>query len=173
MTVAFLGLGGNIGDPERAMGEALDHLQANPAISVEAVSALYETPPWGKTDQPRFLNAAARIGTTLAPRDLLEAVLAVERDLGRDRTERWGPRTIDVDILLYGEIAVDEHGLTIPHPRLAERIFALAPLVDLAPEARIDGQPAAAILQALDRTGLVRVKTDWWPRRVQSSGSPT
>jgi len=173
LTVAILGLGGNIGDPERAMVQALDRLHANPVIRIEAVSALYETPPWGKTDQPRFLNAAARIDTSLVPRDLLEAVLAVERELGRDRTERWGPRTIDIDILLYGEIAVDEQGLTVPHPRLAERIFALAPLVDVAPEARIGAQPAAAILQALDRTGLVQLKTDWWPRRDQSSGSPT
>jgi len=173
LTAAILGLGGNIGDPEGAMGEALDRLQAHPAIRVEAVSALYETPPWGKTDQPRFLNAAARIDTSLAPRNLLEAVLAVERDLGRDRTERWGPRTIDIDILLYGDIAVDEQGLTVPHPRLAERIFALAPLVDVAPEASIGGRRAAAILQALDRTGLVRLKTDWWRRRDQSSGSPT
>ncbi len=172
MTVAILGLGGNIGDPERAMGEALDRLQARPEIRIEAVSALYETPPWGKTDQPHFLNAAVRIDTSLAPKVLLEAVLAVERDLGRDRTERWGPRTIDIDILLYGDISVEEQGLTIPHPRLAERIFALAPLVDVAPAAHIDGKPAAAILQALDRTGLVQLKRDWWPRD-QSSGSPT
>jgi 2-amino-4-hydroxy-6-hydroxymethyldihydropteridine diphosphokinase len=173
LTLAVLGLGGNIGDPERAMREALDRLRADPAIRVEAVSALYETPPWGKTDQPRFLNAAARIDTSLVPRDLLEAVLAVERDLGRDRTERWGPRTIDIDILLYGDIAVDEQGLTVPHPRLAERIFALAPLVDVAPEASIGGQSASLILETLDPTGLVRLKTDWWPRRDQSSGSPT
>jgi len=173
LTVAILGLGGNIGDPEKAMTAALDRLAADPAIRIEAVSALYETPPWGKTDQPRFLNAAARVDTTLSPRRLLETILRVERDLGRDRTERWGPRTIDIDILLYGEIAVEEYGLTIPHPRLAERIFALAPLVDVAPQAAIDGTPAASILRTLDKTGLVRTKTAWWPRPDQSSGSPT
>lgn len=173
MTSAILGLGGNIGEPERAMAAALDRLHADPDIRVEAVSALYETPPWGNTDQPRFLNAAVRIETDLEPRAFLDAILSVERELGRERAERWGPRLIDIDILLYGDRAIDEPGLAIPHPRLAERVFALAPLVDVAPDAFVDGRRAAEILQTLDRSGLVRLKDAWWPARAQTSGSPT
>ena len=173
MTSAILGLGGNIGEPERAMAAALDRLHAGPDIRVGAVSALYETPPWGNVDQPRFLHAAARIETGLGPRALLDAILSVERELGRERAERWGPRVIDVDILLYGDRAVDEPGLAIPHPRLAERVFALAPLLDIAPDAIIDGRRAAEILARLDRSGLVRLKDEWWPDRDQRIGSPT
>lgn len=173
MTRAVLGLGGNIGEPERAMAAALDRLHALPDIRVEAVSALYETPPWGRTDQPRFLNSAARVGTRLAPRALLDAILSVERALGRERAERWGPRVIDIDILLYGDRAVAEPGLVVPHPRLAERAFALAPLVDVAPDAVVAGHRAADILATLDRSGLVRLKDAWWPARAQRSGSPT
>ena len=140
MTSAVLGLGGNIGDSRKLIAAAIDALAANPEITVEAVSALYLTPPWGKIDQPAFLNAAARIETTLSPRALLEAVLDVERQLGRERLERWGPRRIDIDILLFGTVEMDEPGLHIPHPRLTERAFALVPLVDVMPDAVVDGR---------------------------------
>ena len=137
MTVAVLGFGGNIGDSRKLIAAAIERLAANPGIAVEEVSSLYLTPPWGKTDQPPFLNAAARIETSLAPRSLLNAILDVERALGRERIERWGPRTIDIDILLFGSIEIDEPWLHIPHPRLTERAFALKPLIDVMPDAVI------------------------------------
>ena len=165
MTVAVIGLGGNIGDTRRLMSAALDRLAARPGIRVEAVSALYETPPWGKTDQPPFLNAAARIVTDLSARALLETILEVERELGRERGERWGPRTVDVDILLFGAEGIDEPGLHVPHPRLAERAFALQPLVDVMPDAAFGGRRAADWLAEADRAGLVRLAGPEWRER--------
>ena len=162
MTLAVLGLGGNIGDTRQLLAAAIDRLQRHPGIHVEAVSALYRTPPWGNTDQPPFLNAAARIDTSLSARGLLEAVLSVERQLGRERNERWGPRTIDVDILLFGSEAIDEPGLHVPHPRLTERAFALAPLVDVMPEAELSNRPAADWLNEADRAGMERVAEPGW-----------
>lgn len=165
MTTAVLGLGGNIGDPRSRMAAAIGRLADNPAIRVEAVSALYKTPPWGKTDQPAFLNAAIRIETGLTPRALLETILDVERRLGRDRGERWGPRTVDIDILLYGAQAIDEPGLHVPHPRLHERAFALAPLADVMAEASFGGLSAAEWLARADKAGIARVAEPGWERR--------
>jgi 2-amino-4-hydroxy-6-hydroxymethyldihydropteridine diphosphokinase len=164
LTVAVLGLGGNIGDTRAALAGALARLAENPAIRIEAVSALYETPPWGKTDQPPFRNAAARIDTDLAPRALLESALDVERELGRRREERWGPRTIDIDILLFGDMEIDEPGLHVPHPSLHERAFALAPLLDVLPDAEIAGRSAAEWLARADRTGMRRLAGPDWHR---------
>lgn len=169
MTVAVLGLGGNIGDTRKLLADALVALAAHPDIRVVAVSALYETPPWGKTDQPPFLNAAVRIETALPPRRLLEAILEIERDLGRERTERWGPRTVDIDILLFGTGPVDEPGLHIPHPHLHERAFALAPLIDVMPEAEFSGRPAREWLEAADRSGMVRQAEPGWATRGDTS----
>ena len=107
---------------------------------VVAVSTLRETDPVGVTDQPRFLNGVAALETELAPRELLDVLLAVERRLGRERRERWGPRTIDLDLLLYGDEVIDEAGLTIPHPRLHERRFVLEPLAELAPKLVVPGR---------------------------------
>ena len=164
MTTAVLGLGANLGDRRANLAAALDRLSEEADIVVEAVSALYETPPWGKTDQPAFLNAAARIETSLAPRALLKAILDVERRLGRERGERWGPRPIDIDILLFGTAEIDESGLQVPHPRLHERAFALAPLVDVLPESVIAGRPAAEWLFEADSAGMARVAGQgWWP----------
>jgi 2-amino-4-hydroxy-6-hydroxymethyldihydropteridine diphosphokinase len=164
LTVAVLGLGGNIGDSRKILVAALDLLARHPGIGVEAVSALYQTPPWGKTDQPPFLNAAARIETSLTPRALLDAVLSVERQLGRERSERWGPRTVDIDILIFGNSAIDESGLHVPHPHLTERAFALAPLVDVMPQAELSGRPAADWLKDADRAGMVRLAEPDWHR---------
>jgi 2-amino-4-hydroxy-6-hydroxymethyldihydropteridine diphosphokinase len=164
LTVAVLGLGGNIGDSRKTLAAALDLLARHPGIGVEAVSALYQTPPWGKTDQPPFLNAAVRIETSLTPRGLLDAVLAVERQLGRERSERWGPRTVDIDILVFGREAIDEPGLHIPHPHLIERAFALAPLIDVMPDAELSGRPAADWLKAADRAGMARLAEPDWHR---------
>lgn len=164
MTAAVLGLGGNIGDSRKLIAAAVDCLAVDPAIAVESVSALYETPPWGKVDQPPYLNAAARIDTTHAPRELLRAILAVERQLGRERIERWGPRTIDIDILLFGAAEVAEPGLNIPHPRLTERAFALIPLIDVMPDAAICGRPATEWLAECDSSGVLRVADRGWNR---------
>ena len=131
---AYIGLGANLGDREAALRAALEALAATPGIEVDAVSAFRETEPVGFTDQPRFVNAAARLVTELPPRALLERLLAVERALGRTRDgPRWGPRTIDLDLLLYGDVVLEEPGLSVPHPRLAERRFVLEPLAELDP----------------------------------------
>lgn len=162
MTAAVVGLGGNIGDTRALMAAAVAKLAQHPEIAVEAVSALYETPPWGKTDQPPFLNAAARLETTLTPRALLETLLSIERALGRHRAERWGPRTLDLDVLLFGHGEVDEPGLQIPHPHLHERAFALRPLIDVMPDAAFAGRRADAWLSALPQSGIREVSPSGW-----------
>lgn len=161
---AFLGLGGNLGDPRNAMAAALAAIDADPRTRVVAVSSLYRTPPWGKTDQPDFLNAAAELRTSHAPGALLELCLDAERALKRIRAERWGPRAIDLDILLYGARSVIEEGLEIPHPRMLERAFVLVPLAELAPKLEISGRSVADHLSALDSSGIVRETVDgsWW-----------
>jgi 2-amino-4-hydroxy-6-hydroxymethyldihydropteridine diphosphokinase len=155
MTTAYVGLGANLGDRRAAIVEALRRLDAEPGIRVAATSTLRETAPVGLTEQPAFLNGAAALETTLDPRDLLDRLLAVERALGRERTgPRFGPRTIDLDLLLYGGETVDEPGLTVPHPRLPERRFALEPLVELDPGLTLpDGRRAAEILGTLPPEG--------------------
>ncbi len=164
MQDVYLGLGGNIGDPRRAMQMVLAALDARRDTEVLAVSSLYRTPPWGKLDQPDFLNAVAMVRTSLDPHALLEQCLTIERALKRIRAERWGPRPIDVDILFYGDRTVDDAGLTIPHPRMAERAFVLAPLAEIAPEREIDGKSARALLETLDQSGMERITPDgmWW-----------
>jgi 2-amino-4-hydroxy-6-hydroxymethyldihydropteridine diphosphokinase len=160
----FLSLGGNLGDPAKAMGAALRLIEASAETDVVAVSSLYRTPPWGKLDQPDFLNAAAEILTGLAPRAFLDLCLDAERRLKRERTERWGPRLIDIDILMFGERRIDEPGLEVPHPRMAQRAFVLVPLAEIAPELEIGGRPLASYLDTVDRAGIVKVPSgpDWW-----------
>ena len=143
MTRAFVGVGANLGDREATIREALAALP-----DVVAVSELRETEPVGVVDQPRFLNGAAALETELHARELLDALLEIERGLGRERHERWGPRTIDLDLLLYGGELIDEPGLTVPHPRLHERRFALEPLLDLDPELSIPGRGRVSELLA-------------------------
>ena len=141
--IAYIGLGSNLGDREATLREALQRLGGLDGIDVAAVSSFRETDPVGRLDQPRFLNAAAALETKLSPRELLGCLLEVERALGRDRTkeERWGPRTIDLDLLLYGDETIAEPGLEVPHPRLAERAFVLEPLLELDPSLRLpDGR---------------------------------
>jgi 2-amino-4-hydroxy-6-hydroxymethyldihydropteridine diphosphokinase len=148
MTLAYVGLGSNLGDRERLIRDAAE------LIGATRLSSIIETEPWGHLDQPSFLNAAAEVETVLTPRQLLDHLLDVERRLGRERVgrHRWGPRTIDLDLLLYGEEVVDEPGLIVPHPRLLERDFALRPLAELVPAQRIPGfgtvQEALAGLQS-------------------------
>ena len=141
---AYVGLGSNLGEREATLWKALEGLGATEGIEVVAVSSFRETDPVGVVDQPRFVNAAVALETSLRPRELLERLLDVERALGRDRAveERWGPRTLDLDLLLYGGESIDEPGLEVPHPRLAERAFVLEPLLELDPDLRLpDGRP--------------------------------
>jgi 2-amino-4-hydroxy-6-hydroxymethyldihydropteridine diphosphokinase len=138
---AFVGLGSNLGDRESYLRRALELLRAEPGIDVVAVSSVRETEPVDYLDQPRFLNAAALVETDLAPRALLGRLLAVELTLGRRREGvPLGPRTIDLDLLLYGDESVVEPGLVVPHPRLTERRFVLEPLYELDPDLVVPGR---------------------------------
>jgi len=137
---AYLGLGANLGNPQETMKQALKELAAQPTIEVVAVSSLYQTAPVGMTDQPNFLNAVAAIQTTLTPQALLTYILQLEQQLGRVRKVRWGPRTIDLDILAYGNEKINHMNLTIPHAHLGERAFALVPLAEIAPDLRLPGE---------------------------------
>jgi 2-amino-4-hydroxy-6-hydroxymethyldihydropteridine diphosphokinase len=138
---AYIGVGANLGDREATMRAALAALDATPGIRVVAVSSFRETDPVGYVDQPRFLNAAAALDTELDARGLLDALLSVERGLGRTREgPRYGPRTIDLDLLLFGDAELDEPGLTVPHPRLHERAFVLEPLAELDPGLVVPGR---------------------------------
>jgi 2-amino-4-hydroxy-6-hydroxymethyldihydropteridine diphosphokinase len=148
MTTAFVGIGSNLGEREINLGRALELLSAEDGIEVSAVSEIRETEPVGPVEQGPFLNGAARLETSLAPRELLERLLAIENRLGRVRTERWGPRTIDLDLLLYGNERIDESGLTVPHPRLHERRFVLEPLADLDPALEIPAKGSVSALLA-------------------------
>ncbi len=148
-TDATLGFGGNLGDPVVAFAAALARLGNHPGIAVTAFSSVWRTAPWGKLDQPEFLNMAVRLETGLGPEALLELCLAIERESGRERRERWGPRTLDIDILTYGGQAIDRPGLQVPHPRIAERGFVLAPLAEIAPELLIRGKSVKELRDAM------------------------
>jgi 2-amino-4-hydroxy-6-hydroxymethyldihydropteridine diphosphokinase len=143
---AYVGLGANLGDRELTIRRAVGLLDATAGIRVVRVSTLRETEAWGPIEQPPYLNGAAELETDLPPRELLEALLDVEHRLGRVRAERYGPRTIDLDLLLYGVLLVDEPGLTLPHPRLHERRFALEPLAELGPQLVVPGRGTVADL---------------------------
>lgn len=139
----FIGLGSNLGDSAALLQSALISLGQLPGTRLLKASRLYRTPAWGMTAQPDFLNAAAMLETALSPQGLLAALLEIERDAGRmradDGSDRWGPRTLDLDLLLYADRQIDEPGLRVPHPHLHERAFALLPLVEIAPDIRIPG----------------------------------
>jgi 2-amino-4-hydroxy-6-hydroxymethyldihydropteridine diphosphokinase len=151
VTRAYVGLGANLGSREDTLRRALELLGRAPGVDVLAVSEFRETEPVGVIEQPRFLNGAAALETSLSARELLDLLLEVERTLGRVRDERWGPRLIDLDLLLYGAETIDEPGLDVPHPRLHERRFALEPLAELDPELVIPGRGrVSALLSALD-----------------------
>jgi 2-amino-4-hydroxy-6-hydroxymethyldihydropteridine diphosphokinase len=152
MARAFVGIGSNLGDSHALIAAALELLGGEDGVEVVAVSTLRETDPVGYEDQPRFVNGAAELETELGPRDLLATLLAIERLLGRVRGEgrRFGPRTIDLDLLLYGQETLDEPGLEVPHPRLHERRFALEPLAELDPALEVPGRgPGQALLAGL------------------------
>ncbi|AZO43148.1 2-amino-4-hydroxy-6-hydroxymethyldihydropteridine diphosphokinase [Mesorhizobium sp. M7D.F.Ca.US.005.01.1.1] len=163
-STVYLSLGGNLGDPAKSMGAALRMLDADADTRVTGVSSLYRTPPWGKLDQPDFLNAAAEISTGLAPRALLDLCLDAERKLKRVREERWGPRLIDIDILVFGDRVIHETGLEVPHPRMLERAFVLAPLAEIAPGLVVGDRSITDRLVAVDTSGIERLSSgrDWW-----------
>lgn len=151
---AYIGLGANLGDPRRAVLDAFAALDGLPGCSVTARSALYRTPAWGPVSQPDYVNAVACLRTTLPPLDLLDALLRLERGAGRDRSAgpQWGPRTLDLDLLLYGDETIDVPGLHVPHPRLHERAFVIVPLCDIAPSLGIPGRGEVATLRAAMET---------------------
>ena len=157
MASVFVALGSNLGDRERNLSRAREALSQG-VVAAGASSSIYETEPWGPVAQGRYLNQVVRGETALAPRDLLAKLLEIERTLGRNRSreERYGPRTIDLDILLHGDRAVREPDLQIPHPRMLERAFVLVPLMEIAPDTVIDDVPIADALSRLDRSGVVR-----------------
>ena len=134
--------------------DALGRLGGTPGVRLARVSSVYRTPPWGKLDQPPFLNMAAIVETTLPARALLALCLEIERALGRERLERWGPRTLDIDILTYGAARIDERDLKVPHPRMSERAFVLAPLAEIAPRLRVAGREVGEWLALSDRAGV-------------------
>ena len=151
MATAFVGIGSNLGDRETHLRAAIDLLAAEDGIEVIAVSRLRETEPVGPVEQGPFLNGALQVSTDLPPRQLLERLLDVEQRLGRVRDVRFGPRTVDLDLLVYGDETADEPGLTLPHPRLHERRFALEPLAELAPSLLIPGRgPVSVLLSELE-----------------------
>jgi 2-amino-4-hydroxy-6-hydroxymethyldihydropteridine diphosphokinase len=151
VTLAYVGLGANLGVREETLRHAVERLGEAEGVDVLAVSSLRETEPVGVVDQPPFLNGAVQLETSLPPRELLDLLLAIERSLGRVRGARWGPRLVDLDLLLYGSEIVDEPGLRIPHPRLHERRFALEPLAELDAWLEIPGRASvSALLAELD-----------------------
>lgn len=157
--VAFVGLGGNLGDAAAFLREAFAALGRLPDTRMMRASRLYRTPAWGVTAQPDFVNAVAMIETALSAPTLLEYLLRIERDAGRQRlaggADRWGPRTLDLDLLLYGDGVIDMPGLKVPHPHLHERAFALVPLLEIAPDIRIPGQGSAGdALAAMETSGI-------------------
>ena len=157
MTDAYLGLGSNLGDREALLRAAIAALNATPGVRVTSISSLYETPPWGPVPQGPYLNACVALETTLSPRELLTLCLAIERDHGRERAIRWGPRTLDMDVLLYGDESIDEEGLIVPHPRMTERAFVLVPLAEIAPDLRIGGRAIGAILGGVETDEIRKI----------------
>lgn len=153
---AALGFGGNLGNPVAAFAGALRALDAHPEVAVLRLSSVWRTAPWGKLDQPEFLNMAALVETSLPPRALLAFCLDLERRAGRERGERWGPRTLDIDILSYGDEQIDEPGLQLPHPRMAERAFVLGPLAEIEPGMVYLGVTTLELWQASAHLGVTQ-----------------
>lgn len=143
---AYIGLGSNLGDSEAYLNKALVLLHRPPETALKRVAPFYRTAPVGFTEQAHFVNTVAEVETALPPAELLQLLLSVEDELGRERTVRWGPRTLDLDLLLYGDLQIDRPDLTVPHPRLHERAFVLSPLADLVPGLLIPGRGKVADL---------------------------
>ena len=159
MAEALLGFGGNLGEVRETLDAAVAQFCDGHTVRLLARSADYRTPPWGIADQPAFVNLCIAVETALEPRALLERALAVERAFGRDRSveQRWGPRAVDIDLLAYGELRLQTPDLTLPHPRLLERAFALVPLLEIRPGLRVGSTMVRDALAKLDAAGIERL----------------
>ncbi len=159
MAEALIGLGGNVGDVRVTFDRAIALFCDGRRVRLLARSSDYRTPAWGDTAQPAFINACLKVETDLSPHALLAHALATERLLGRDRARerRWGPRALDIDILAFDDLAVEEPGLALPHPRLLERAFVLVPLAEIAPDWIVAGQRVAVALAKVDPSGIERL----------------
>jgi 2-amino-4-hydroxy-6-hydroxymethyldihydropteridine diphosphokinase len=159
MASALIALGGNVGDVRARFDSAVDAICRQAPATLTARSADYETPPWGGVAQPSFINACIAIETTRDPRALLATLHDIERTFGRDRTQetRWGPRTLDLDLIAYDDTAIDTPELTLPHPRLFERAFVLVPLADIAPERVISGRSVREALSRVSQDGIAQL----------------
>ena len=169
LSSAWVSLGGNQGETPAIFQKALARIVANRDIDLDGVSSLYRTPPWGDQAQPSFLNAVIRLKTGLEPRSLFEELVKVETALGRrrDPDRPWGPRTLDLDLLLFGERQFSEPDLTVPHPRLHERAFVLVPLMEIDPGLAIPGVGSVpGLLDRLDQAGIERVSGPSWAKRA-------
>ena len=153
---AFIALGGNVGDVQSTFDRAIAMLCDGEAVRLKARSSDYRTPPWGRTDQPKYINAVIAVTTSLNPYDLLARAQECERALGRDRTreQRWGPRGIDIDLLAYDNAIINDGKLILPHPHLFERAFVLVPLAEIAPDREIDGIVVSEALGRVDKIGI-------------------
>ena len=153
--MAYVGLGSNLDDPASQLRAAIRALDRIAHTRVRRTSRLYRTPPWGRTDQPEFVNAVAELETGLTPQALLSALQVIERATGRERIERWGPRVLDLDLLLHGVATIDAPGLRLPHPHLHERAFVLLPLAELSPDLPVPGRGTVrSLLAAVDCAGI-------------------
>ena len=150
MIRVYLSVGSNIGDKKAYLEAALDRLNQLPQTTVAAVSSFYETAAWGKTDQDDFLNICCQLETKLDAQQLLTECQKIEKDLQRVRHEHWGPRTIDIDILLYGNETIATENLSVPHPYMTERAFVLVPLEEIAPQLQLNGQSISSYLAHLN-----------------------
>lgn len=157
---AYLSLGANLGNREEALREAVRRIGAAKNVELTAVSSVYETEPWGKTDQPRFLNLAVAVETTLSPEALLALAQQIENELGRVRHERWGTRTIDIDILCFEGVERNTLELTLPHPYMTERAFVLVPLAEIAPALTVRGKTVEMWRQAAEDQGIMLYKKE-------------
>jgi 2-amino-4-hydroxy-6-hydroxymethyldihydropteridine diphosphokinase len=156
---ALIAFGGNVGDVRARFDQAVAMLGEDGAVRLQARSSDYRTPPWGVTDQPAFINAVIAVATPLPPHDLFARALEVERRLGRDRNKerRWGPRTMDIDLLAYDDLVLHDPDLTLPHPRLFKRAFVLVPLAEIAPDRVIGGIRTRDALARLDASGIEKL----------------
>src|SRR3984957_1690016 len=159
MPEAIIALGGNVGDVRATFGKAIANICGMAQAALLARSSDYATPPWGEADQPRFINACIEIDTGLDPHALLFVLHKVEQKFGRDRAkeQRWGPRTLDLDLIAYDDVRIDRPELTLPHPRLFERAFVLVPLAEMSPDRVIGGRSIASALAELSTEGIERL----------------
>ena len=158
MANALLGFGGNVGDVRTTLTNAVAAFADGKDVTLRSASSHYRTPPWGVLNQPRFINMAISVDTDLTPRELLQRAMNTEASFGRDRTKgRWGPRTLDIDLLAYGNLVIEEPGLILPHPRMFERAFVLVPLNEIVPSRVIAGRNIKQALDKLDDRGVERL----------------